>query len=607
MSRCLLARARLARYVADLKESTSAEKVGTAVKAGYLANVKSTERNIIGNTFQGLADLSVRNIASAIDYAQALGRSAMTGGRMKPHEFREIASTLNIPGLKAGGTGLKEGLAQAIEIMRTGLDANAEMEKFNHTQTHFKNPVLDKLTRGIFTFMEAQDKPFYQFAFKTSLYSRARLAGIRAGLKGARLTEYVDYALANPTEDMVLGAHHDAAYSTYKNATNLSEFASDARRGLQQRAAKAPPGRKVGIKAAQILMDITLPFTRVAGAIAHVAVDYSPAGFLKTVAHAMDRDPLVQREITQRLIKASAGTGLLMWGYYAAQNGNATGSYPKSAAERRRWDLEGKGANMVKIGNEWHSVSIFGPLAIPFLVGANVEAAGGIGWKEKATMTAAFMGQTLTEMTFLSGIANLVNALTDPNSKGAAAIASTVAPLPSILPQLAQATDPVQRQAKSVGDKIKAKLPGLSKTLPARLDAFGDTVTKAGGPRAVLDATAGRKVTESELTRELDRLDINPGGISPTFKQGKEKVTRTPEEQNSVTQEFGPIRRAVLQAVLGDPEYQKLGDDEKKLTLERVIRTINDTQNRVDKARRAGEKVPRLTPEAFLSGAAINQ
>lgn len=596
---CLLARAKLSQYVSDLRQASSAQKIGTAVKAGYLANMKSTERNILGNTAQGIADVSTRNIAAAVDYLQALVRSAVQGGHAG--EYRTIAGSLNIPGLKAGGKGLKEGLAKAVQIMRTGVNPELVDQKFGQTVS-FKNKWADRATKTIFNFMEAQDKPFYGFAFETSLYSRAKLAGMKAGLTGKALSGYIDQALASPTEDLLLGAHADAAYSTYKNPTLLSEMAADMRRGMQQRAAKAPPGRKMGYAVGQVAMDLTIPFTKVASAIANVAVDYSPAGFLKAVAATMDKDPRMQAEVMQRLIKASAGTGLMLWGMKAAQAGNATGSFPKDAGERGRWDIEGKGANMVKMNGQWRSITWLGPMAIPFLLGVNLaKAEEATGVKERLAIGAGFLGKTLTEMTFLSGVSALINALQDPESKGAQAVAQTLVPLPSVVPQVASAIDPIQRQATTVGEKIQARIPFASKGLPPRLDAFGDTLRRPSGPGALFDVTSPRRATDTDITRELDRLGVNPGRVSRSSKVGLEKVQRTPSEVNDLTSEFGPIKRGVIERIMTDPGYAPLTDVEKKKVLENALRNISNVTGAVDRTRRAGQAVPRVRPEDLLT------
>jgi hypothetical protein len=150
---------------------------------------------------------------------------------------------------------------------------------------------------------------------------------------------------------------------------------------------------------------------------------------------------------------------------------------------------------------------------------------------------------------------------------------------------------------------MQAKIPFASKALPPRLNAFGDTLRRPSGPGALLDVTSPRKATDTEITRELDRLDINPGRIAGTVKMDSTKVKRTPEEVNDLTTEFGPIKRAVLEQIITDPSYRTMSDDEKKKAIEAALRDVGNAAGGIDKARRTGDKVPRMTPREFISGA----
>lgn len=596
---CLIARAKLSRYVADLFESATPEKFTTGVKVGYLLNPKSAERNIVGNTGQLLADQAVREAAAAIDYAQSVVRSAATGGKTKPHEFRQIASGLRGGGLQYGWEGVKKGYGEFKTIMKTGVNPYQKTEKFDHPRVKYDTPALEFLQQKVFGFFEGSDRPFFEATKHISRHGRVRLAGIRAGLKGKALDDFVAYGEKNPTPDVELGANFDAMMATYKNSTQLSKLASDARRGLKQRMDKGKPGRRVGAAGALVALELTIPFTKVAGAIINAAADYSPAGFAKALLYQFDKNPALQRELTQRLLKASAGSALMYLGYIHGEAGKATGSWPSKEGERRRWDLEGKGGNQIYLWGEWRSPLIFGPLAIPYIIGANISAAEDTDAVGKAFLMAAFLGKTLTEMSFLSGVKGTVEAMTDPMGKGSNAISRLAVPLPSAVPQVAQAIDPVLRQSKGPVQKVQSRLPLASKGLPAALTVFGDTIRKPGGLRAVADPTAGRKGTETQVTQELNRLEVNPGAIGDEITIGGEKIKRTPEERNALTLEFGPIKRAWLQQIIRDPDYMRMTAEQKKDALERIIASIGRSANAVDKARRSGEAIPKYTVESF--------
>jgi hypothetical protein len=596
---CLVARSKLSRYVADLKQSTNVEKAGSLIKTGYLSSVKTAERITGSNIVGGLADMTVRNVVAGLDYTQALVRSAATLGKVEPHEMRNIASTLNLPGFTAGAKSLAEGIGQAMTILKTGinpgiLDQRIEGSAFGNSNTHFDNPVLEAVTQGVNRYHSATHQPAYNVAFRVSQYGRARLAGIRAGLKGSALTSYIDGQMANPTEDIFLGAHADAALTAYKNETILSKVASSLRQTVRRGYEKPgqPSLTKAGYGAASIALDMTIPFTRIAGSLANVAVDYSPGGFIKAVASSMEPNPRLQADVATRLAKASLGSGLLMWGMKAAQAGNATGSFPTDAGERKRWDLEGKKPNSVKLGETWHNIEWLGPLSVSFLIGveiAHAREAEKTGTGNVALQAAGFFGKTMTEMTFLQGISNLVGALQDPAHKMAGVAAQSV-PLPAIVPQIAAAVDPYQRAASSVGEKIQSRIPFASRSLPPRLDSFGDTLRATSGAAAVLDVSGSRKATDDAVTRELDRLGVSPGTFGKTLTMDGKKLERSQGEVNSLTSEFGPVKRSLLVELMNEASYALQSDEDKKKELEAALRDVGTTGNNVDRGRRADSR-----------------
>lgn len=586
MSKCALARGKLAQFTSSLKESPAAEKAGTLIKVGYLGSIKTAERNVFGNlSLGGMEYFAARPAAVALDYLQATMRSAATFGRIKPHEYRQLANNLNIGGLRAGGKGIRQGAHQAVQLMRTGVDpskfSNAQMS-FDLGETNFKSPFLDKVTKTVFNSLEAQDKPFYGFAFQTSLYGRARLMAIREGLTGAKISPRINEILAAPSEEMVLGAHADAQYATFKNETTLSGAATILRQGARRKLAAAGPGSKIGWSVANLAMDITIPFTKVASAITMAGIDYSPAGFLKAIIQAADKDPKIQAQIQRGLARATLGTGLTYLGFKMYENGTITGSPPTDPSDRKVWDAAGKQANSILINGRWRSVTWLGPLAIPMLLGANLrrfsseKAESTFG--EKAAFTVGSIGKTMTEQSYLQGVDRLIGALSDPESKGAAAAAGMV-PIPAIVGQAATAIDPKQREAHSVREKVQARIPFASKMLPERLDPFGDPVDKTpggvrGAAESFVDFTNPRTDKTTGLTEELERLSQGISGVGNSFTVKGKKVQRSPETIRELTREIGPEVRTALSELIVSEEYITADDDEKRKKIQKTMASV---------------------------------
>jgi hypothetical protein len=580
---CLFARSKLAQFTQGLKESSGAEKAGTLVKVGYLASIKTTERNVGGNLTFGLTQfLAQRPLAVGMDYLQAVMRSAAKFGKVPPSEYRQIANTLNVGGLKRGAYGIRNGIHEAAQLMRTGIDPskfdNSQL-KFDLVETNFKNPVLDRATKFVFNSLEAQDKPFYGFAFQTSLYGRARLMAIREGLSRGKLSPRIDEILENPSEEMILGAHADAQYATFKNRTTLSDMATSLRQSARSRLAQAEKGHKFGPAVASLAMDITIPFTKVASAITMAGVDYSPFGALKLIAHAMDPDPRIQAQLVQQLSKATIGTGLTMVGYAMYGNGTMTGSAPTEKSQRKIWDAENKQANSIKINGRWRSITWLGPLAIPMLLGANIRRFSSEDEEKSATDIASFglgsIGKTMTEQSYLQGISNLIGAFSETDSRAASAFAGMI-PVPSIVGQIATAVDPTARETHTVREKVQAKIPFASRSLPARLDPFGQEIQKTpggirGAAESLLDFTNPKTDASTALTRELERLKIGLSAVSPSYQAGGEKIQRSQETIRELTKEIGPEYRNKLEELIRTKSYNEADDEQRGKMLRRAM------------------------------------
>ena len=77
------------------------------------------------------------------------------------------------------------------------------------------------------------------------------------------------------------------------------------------------------------------------------------------------------------------------------------------------------------------------------------------------------------------------------------------------------------RQPSGVGESIAAGVPGLSEGVPARIDRFGEVVTREGGPvRRAADPFNVSSVKEDTVARELDRLGVKPDPAVSTDVRG---------------------------------------------------------------------------------------
>jgi hypothetical protein len=90
---------------------------------------------------------------------------------------------------------------------------------------------------------------------------------------------------------------------------------------------------------------------------------------------------------------------------------------------------------------------------------------------------AAVLGNQLTNKTFMQGFSNLVKTLNDPVRYGESTADGFIRSLtPRIVAQGERMLDPVTRSAREAVDLFRAQVPGLSYSLPARRNFWGQTV-----------------------------------------------------------------------------------------------------------------------------------
>lgn len=621
---CLLARAKLAQHVASLRKSSLTEQAVGLIKTGFLSPKTILKKTAGDVVLAGVENLATRPLAVAYDYLTALARSAASFGKESPGQLRDLGNTLSIPGLKFGAKGFADGLQKSIQILKTGVDADHVMERMDLQKTTYKNPIVQALYDGVYNALHATVKPWYGFAFNTSLYGRAVALAGKEGLSGTVASARINELLASPTDEMAMGAANDAEYATLTNKTALGDMASNAKSNLK-RASENPKNnaaKRLTAKAGYVGSELTVPYTGVPSAIGGVLVDYSPIGIAKIVGTLIQqlgkdapKEPGLQGKLATGAARATIGTaGLWGLGYLLAQKGMLTGSMPTDPKERAQWEVEGKQPYSVKIGNTWHSVTGIAPLGLALPIMADVVHANDRMEQKGKVATAATdlgvaagsMGKVLTQQSFLQGVSAITDALNSPENKGGTLLSNLAgSPIPSTVSQVAHGMDATVRKSSSFTDRLQAKIPGAESALPARLNTFGDTVSRGSGgalgvAREMFDITSSRADLSTPVTKEMDRLGVMANPISKTGKLGAQSYTRTTEEQNALASEFGPIKKAVLDQVIASPAYQSADDVHKREALLNVLKSLQSEATHIDEARRRGANIPHQTVQGVI-------
>jgi hypothetical protein len=145
------------------------------------------------------------------------------------------------------------------------------------------------------------------------------------------------------------------------------------------------------------------------------------------------------------------------------------------------------------------------PVAADFAeIGAAVpkKEAGDIG-----VMLVTSLALNLGDKTFLRGITDFTQAYSDPKryfGQWAQGMAGTS--VPNIFAQAARMQDPLVREARGMVDGLKARIPGVRESLPAKLDVAGQPIE-----RSLVEPLAASRERDDPLAEAMLELQVFKG------------------------------------------------------------------------------------------------
>ena len=350
------------------------------------------------------------------------------------------------------------------------------MKDFSENQV--TGSTLENLRRFNYLLLgEIEDTPFVKQNFVNSLSNY---------LAAKNITSIDDV----PQEAINL-AYDEALKATFKDDNALSNTLSTLKKKMG----------KIG--------DVILPFTKTPANLAMRGFEYSPAGFVKTFndfanTKKANKGTMTNADISRflgDLSKNITGSGMILLGYSLAKNGIITGGYSEDKNERNWQKLKGYQPNAFHIGNKYYTYDWAQPSSIPLIIGTAIYE--GINKMEKEesseyealTQGAKSLGQGLINasdawfnLSPLQSVSNILGGGENAsygNTSPATNILKTLAEYPqTLIPAVSGATartnDTTIRNtydstsyANTYVNKMKSKIPGLSKTLPASYDVWG--------------------------------------------------------------------------------------------------------------------------------------
>ncbi len=538
---------KLQNTIQDLVPSPLVKKLTTIWKAGLLTGVKTSGLNIFSNLSHGISEVAKDVPATAVDSVASL----FTGQRTKSFTTSGVAG------------GVKEGFQKGWDYLKSGVDARDSATKLDYHHVNFgKGPVAKAAkayTETVFKVLGAEDQPFYYGALARGIAEQAKVSAINSGLKGAEKAAHIDNLVQNPNNEMIKSATADALRAVFQNETALGKAAKK-------------------IQDIPYVGQVIVPFGKTPAAVATQIINYTPIGLAGTILRNIGKGKFNQKDFAEGIGRGLTGTGVLAAGYQLAKNGLVALDRPTTEREQKLWDAEGRKPNTILVDGKWRSPAVLGPAGNVLLVGAHFQKAlENNPGNPQAALTEGIFGslKSFTEQTFLTGVNQVANALSDPQRFASTYINSLVSSLvPTIVADTAHATDPVERRAESTLQKVQARIPGARETLQPQVNVLGKDTPRIGNIFEVLaDPTRPSADLSTPTTQELRRLTDAGHPVSPTQLGDTAGYKALSQEENTkIWEHAGKIINDKLTSLFSQPAYKALDDDKKAQAVDAVVR-----------------------------------
>ena len=298
-------------------------------------------------------------------------------------------------------------------------------------------------------------------------YALATRDGIDKGLKGIELNQHIQDLVQNPTPYMIDKATDFSNYNLFINQLGETGL------GFQKILAKHPTARFI------------FPFVKTPINIFKYAFEHSPLAPLSSrIRNDINGGGLKRAET---LAKIGLGSAVLSISTDQALKGNITGNGPTDPKARKILLDSGWQPYSFRVGDKYLSYRRFEPIATWMSIAADMTEIlsnyESYDIKQQddidSLVTAGIiaLSEQVINKTFLSGFAGTMEMFADPKRQAPKYLERFASSfVPNIFGAARKIDDPGIKHVTTMIDAIKAKIPGLSNTVPDRRNVFGEVV-----------------------------------------------------------------------------------------------------------------------------------
>lgn len=577
--------------IADKMPVTAKNKIVSLLMDNMLGNFRTLiTRNAGGNAMFSVPEAIRENfVAAPIDKLVSLKTKART----------TYASPFAKSKAWAGGA--KKGVSEMVSDIKNGVHTarSGENTSWQAQQKTFRNKGLGKLGNAYDSFvgsmLEAGDRPFYEAAFAAKMtdLEKARSQGkLTNDFQGKDFDTYAPQV-----------ARQAALEAVFQNNGTVAQAFSNIATGLGKLSK--------GTLGTASLQQSALPFTKTPGNLVERAIEYSPFGVLKNAVqtgHEKRTGTFNQQRFVTETSRNIVGSAIFALAGSLVASGMLRGALPDDKDEAEALKNAGEQAYSIRIGDNNYSYSWI-PVIGPALAGAAdfYQTMNDMDSNKAAAVWNAaegYLNSAIFEQSSLSGLPDLFGGSYSTPIEG---IGKTFASLPSqmvpsLVRQVATATDPYERQTYVKGNtiesqlnSIKASIPWLRQTLPVKVDEQGNEKLNSQGrglgSRLAENMILPYKVTQqqsNDVREELMRLKKATGEttqfqnkITYAVEHDGEKKNLTATESMQYQKIYGQESTKAIRELMASDTYKDLSDKEKVRAITEInshAKTIADSK-----------------------------
>lgn len=372
-----------------------------------------------------------------------------------------------------------------------------------------------------FRMLNSGDVFFKVMNERAELYAQAMRQAVKEGGDDLEKTKelFAQY-VETPTREMEAAAYKAAEENTFTTKAPPGSFA-------RHLMALREKGSIIGYA--------LLPFIQTPANILGYGVRSSP---LAPVLSQKWRDAVFKSKGAERdiaLARTATGSMMLFMAIDMALNGEITGQGPSINDPRRSAWLKQNQPYSVKIGGTSYQYNRADPFGLwlgtgadlaELLVTRDLDLYREREVEELLLATGFSVGQTFLNKTWMTGVADFLEAMQEPDRKSEAFLQRLVTGfIPSGVRALDRVNDPYLREARNVSDAVKDQMAFLSKTLAFKRDELGRPLDRSSGFGALYDyfsPIAVKQDRSEPIDREVLRLGTG-------IRKPDTTITITPE------------------------------------------------------------------------------